>query len=77
MAQEKWEERAEKWEERGKKIQDAGDKMNKVGKKLTLLFTVPIILLFIFGIPGLIIGIIIAGIGIASMKNKSKQDERE
>jgi uncharacterized membrane protein len=66
-----------KWEERAKKMQDVGNKMEKLGKKLTLLFTLPIILLFIFGIPGLIIGIVIAVIGIGSMNKKSKQEEQE
>lgn len=44
----------------GEKVQDLGNRMQRVGCLLTLLVSVPIILTIILGIPGLIIGGILA-----------------
>lgn len=41
----KWEERGRKVEEFGKKVEQAGDKIIKLGCALTLLITVPIIII--------------------------------
>lgn len=49
-----------KWQERAEKLDKAGKSMSKLGGKLTLMFTVPILLTLFFGVPGLIIGIVIA-----------------
>lgn len=56
----KWEERAEKWNKRAEQFDKVGKNMSALGIKLTLMFTVPILLTIFFGIPGLIIGIVIA-----------------
>jgi hypothetical protein len=58
-----------------KKLEEVGEKLQKIGCLLTLMFTVPIVLTLFFGIPGLIIGIIIAIIGIAGVLGKKKEKD--
>lgn len=55
-----------KWQERADKFDKVGKSMSKLGRKLTLMFTVPILLTIFFGIPGLIIGIVIAIVVLGS-----------
>lgn len=62
----KWQERAEKWNKRAESFDKAGKNMSKLGGKLTIMFTVPVLLTIFLGIPGLIIGIIIAIAVLAS-----------
>ena len=49
------------------KMQQTGEKMQKVGCAMTLLFTIPIILTIFLGIPGLIIGGIVAIAGVVGI----------
>jgi len=58
-----------------KKLKQTGEKMQQIGCILTLLFTVPIILLIFLGVPGLIVGILIAIIGIIGILSKKKNAE--
>lgn len=55
-----------KWQERAEKFDKVGKNMSKLGGKLTLMFTVPILLTIFFGVPGLIIGIVIAIVALGS-----------
>ncbi|NEZ47926.1 spore germination protein [Clostridium niameyense] len=66
MTDNKWQERATKWNKRAEKCDKLGKDMNNIGKKLTLMFTLPFLLLIFFGIPGLIIGVVIALVVLCS-----------
>lgn len=59
-----------KVEEAGKKIEDFGKKTQQLGCLLTVLITIPILLTVFLGIPGLIIGSIIAILGIVGQFKK-------
>ena len=61
-----------------KKIEEVSKKIGNIGCLLTLIFTVPIVLTVFLGPVGLVLGIIIAVIGvivILSKKGKSKMSE--
>jgi len=58
-----------------KKVAETGKKLQKIGCALTLMFTIPIILTIFLGIPGLILGIILAVVGIVSLLSKKKKSE--
>ena len=49
------------------KGQVLGEKMQKMGCAMTLLFTIPIILTLFLGIPGIIVGGIVAIAGVVGM----------
>ena len=49
------------------KMQQTGEKIQKMGCAMTLLFTIPIVLTIFLGIPGLIIGGIVAIAGVVGM----------
>ncbi len=49
------------------KLDNIGKKMQKAGCALTFVFTIPILLAIFFGIPGLIIGIVIAMIAVPAV----------
>jgi len=55
-------------------LKQVGKKIEQLGCILTLIFTVPIVLLLFLGAPGLIIGIIIAIIGVAGVLSKKKKN---
>lgn len=77
MRENKWEKRAEKWGKRAEQINKAGNSMQYVGKILIFLFTIPIILTFMFGFKGLIAGIVIGAIGVGKTQDKAKHEKRE
>jgi len=56
-----------------KKIDETGKKLQNIGCFLTLILTVPIVLTFILGVPGLIIGSIIALIAILGALAKKEK----
>jgi len=60
-----------------KKLEETGKKLQNIGCILTLMFTVPIVLTIFLGIPGLIIGIIIAIICIAGILSKKEKTKKE
>jgi len=60
-----------------KKLEETGKKLQNIGCLLTLMFTVPIVLTIFLGIPGLIVGIIIAIIGIAGILSKKEKTKKE
>ena len=62
----KWLERSERLQKRAEKFDKASKNMSKLGGKLTIMFTVPILLAIFFGVPGLIIGIVIAIVALGS-----------
>ncbi|KOA76594.1 hypothetical protein ADU78_05780 [Clostridium botulinum] len=62
----KWLERSERWQKRSEQFDKAGKNMSKLGGKLTIMFTVPILLAIFFGVPGFIIGIVIAIVALCS-----------
>ncbi len=51
--------------------------MQRVGCLLTIVFTIPIVLTFIMGIPGLIIGVLIAIVGITAFFMSDKKKPKE
>jgi len=55
------------------KIKQVGTKMQKLGCFLTLVLTIPIVLTLFLGVPGLIIGGIIAIIAIISFLSQKKK----
>ncbi len=60
----------------GEKIEEFGSKMQKAGCALTLIITIPIILTIWIGVIGLIIGCLIAIVGIAAIfSNKDNIEE--
>lgn len=52
------------------KFKKAGNKMQAIGCLLTIVLTIPIILTFIFGPTGLVIGLVIGLIAFLVMKKK-------
>lgn len=77
MGENKWEKRAEKWGKKAEQINKASNQMQYVGKILIFLFTIPIILAFMFGPGGLVAGIVIGAIGIGKTQDKAKHEKRE
>ena len=60
-----------------KKLEETGKKLQKIGCLLTVAITVPIVLTVLLGVPGLIIGIIIAVVAVASMLGKKEKPKKE
>ncbi len=52
------------------KIEDAGKKMQSMGCALTILITIPIALTIFLGIPGFVIGSIVAVFGLVGILKK-------
>lgn len=59
------------------KLEATGKKMEKLGCLLTMLFTIPIILMIFFGPVGLGIGVIVAILGIVGYIQKGKEEKQK
>ncbi len=59
-----------KYNETAEKMKKTGEKMQAMGCLLTLVLTIPIVLLLFFGPVGLGVGVLIAVVGLAIRKRK-------
>ena len=65
------------WEKTGKKMEAAGKNMQQLGCLLTMIITVPILLIAFLGPLGIAISVIFVVLGIAGYVKKKKDDKEK
>jgi len=69
--------KTEEQKKSNEKLENLGKNLEKIGCISIFLITIPIILTIFLGIPGLIIGIIVAIIGISSILGKKNNNKKK